>query len=276
MNLNNITFPYPVLGSFDDILPEPAVPVVGVTSDKENYHFDIKLDYDNADIKRLVENDFADYVCEILCESTRYRSCRKGKSLHFEIDIPRRAVAGKIVFSCTITVKRTILHYVNSGFHPDYAGHTFNMEPGDLLGMFAPFSYNADIKYDQLKAVGTFMEIVPTDDEIPSTVLDKHKIELRLPHALYDQYRDNPDVSSQAEILHASIVLNSLIYALCKIENYEDKKWARTIYYRIQTEDELKEFREQEPEDWRVDKLSQILLGKPYERLFNYLINNEV
>ena len=42
------------------------------------------------------------------------------------------------------------------------------------------------------------------------------------------------------------------------------------------SEDELKEFREQEPEDWRVDKLSQILLGKPYERLFNYLINNEV
>ena len=51
-------------------------------------------------------------------------------------------------------------------------------------------------------------------------------------------------------------------------------KWAETIFYRIDTEDELQEFREQEPIDWRVDKLSQILLGKPYERLFNYLINN--
>lgn len=274
MNLNNVTFPYPVLGSFDDILPAPQEPTVDVSKDKVNYHFDIKLKYENKDIERLVNEDFADYVCEVTCEATRFRKCRKGKSTHFEIDIPRRAVAGRIIFSCTITVKRTILDYVNSGFHSDYSGHTFNMEPGDLLAMFTPFYYIADIKYDKLKAVGTFMEIVPTDDEIPSTVLDKNKIELRLPQVLYNQYKDNPDVSSKPDILHASLVLNSLIYALCKIENYAKKKWAETIFYRIDTEDELQEFREQDPIDWRVDKLSQILLGKPYERLFNYLINN--
>ena len=44
--------------------------------------------------------------------------------------------------------------------------------------MFTPFYYVADIKYDKLKAVGTFMEIVPTDDEIPSTELNKNKIQL--------------------------------------------------------------------------------------------------
>ncbi len=272
MNLNNITFPYPVLGSFDDILPVPAEPVVEVTSNKKNYHFSIKLSYNNEDIERLVKRDFADYVCEINCEMTRYRRCYKGKSLNFEIDIPRREVAGRILFSCTITVKSTIMGYVNSGFHSDYAGHSFNMEPGDLLGMFAPFYYFADIKYDKLKAVGTFMEIVPTEDELPSTILDKDKIELRLPQVLYDQYRNNPEVNSKPDILHASLVLNSLIYALCRIENYSNKKWAQTIEYRIENEGELQEFRGQFPEDWRVDKLSQILLGKPYERLFNFLI----
>lgn len=276
MNLNNITFPYPVLGSFDDILPAPAEPVVEVTSDKVNYHFDIKLSYENLVIETLVKFDYADYVCEITCDLTRYRRCYKGKSLHFVIDIPRREVAGKIVFSCTITVKKNIPNYTNGGFHSDYAEHSLSMEPGDLLGMFAPFYYNADIKYDRLKAVGTFMEIVPTEDELPSTVLDKNKIELRLPQALYDQYRNNPEVSSKADILHASLVLNSLIYALCIIDRYQGKKWAETIFYRIDTEDELQEFREQDPEEWRVDKLSQILLGKPYERLFNYLINNEI
>lgn len=275
MNLNNVTFPYPVLGSFDDILPAPQDPEVEVSKNKTDYHFDIKLKYENKDIERLVTDDFADYVCEITCETTRYRKCHKFKSPHFVIDVPRRAVAGRIVFSCTVTVKRIILHYVNSGFHSDYAGHTFNMEPGDLLAMFTPFYYVADIKYDKLKAVGTFMEIVPTDDELPSTVLDKNKIELRLPQVLYNQYKDNPDVSSKPAILHASIVLNSLIYALCRIDIYSEKKWAETILYRIDTEDELKEFRDQDPEDWRVDKLSQILLGKPYERLFNYLINKD-
>lgn len=46
MNLSNITFPYPVLGSFDDILPAPSKPEVEVFDDKKNYHFVIKLGYD--------------------------------------------------------------------------------------------------------------------------------------------------------------------------------------------------------------------------------------
>lgn len=275
MNLSNINFPYPVLGSYDDILPEPSDPVVEITKDSKEYHFDITLDYDNDDIEDLVEKDYADYVCEVSCDATRFRKCYFGKSLHFNIDLPRKSVAKSIVFTCTITVKKDIDSYVNKGFHPDYHGHVFKMEPGDLLGILGAFSYNADIKYDKLKAYGTFMEIVETDDELPSTILDKDKIEIRLPSKLYKQYRSEPSINSKADILHSSIVLNSLIYALCRIEQYEGKRWADTIMYRIATEKELEEFRDQDPEDWRVDKLTQILLGKPYERMFTYLINND-
>jgi hypothetical protein len=65
------------------------------------------------------------------------------------------------------------------------------------------------------------------------------------------------------------------MYALCRIERHYNRKWAETIFYRIDTEPELSEFMDQEPEDWRVDKLAQLLLGKPYERLFNFLANKE-
>lgn len=275
MNLSNINFPYPVLGSYDDILPAPSDPEVEITKDSKEYHFDIKLDYDNNDIKRLVDQDYADYVCEVSCDATRFRNCYFGKSLNIKIDLPRKSVARNIVFTCTITVKKTIKDYVNKGFHPDYYGHVFTMEPGDILGILGFFSYNADIKYDKLKAYGTFMEIVETDDELPSTILDKDKIEVRLPTKLFKQYKDEPSINSKADVLHSSIVLNSLIYALCRIEKYEGKRWADTIMYRISTEKELEEFRDQDPEDWRVDKLTQILLGKPYERMFTYLVNNK-
>lgn len=273
MNLNNITFPYPVLGSYDDILPTPSEPEVTVTKDKREYHFVVKLGYSNKDIERLVEEDYADYVCEVSCDMTRFRRCYKSKLLHFQIDIPRRSVAGKINFSCTITLKKDLFHYSNSGFHADYSDHTFDMEPGDLLGILGQFYYYADIKYDKLKAVGTFMEINETDAPLPSTNLDRDKIELRLPSALYAQYKDNPAVNSKADILHASLVLNSLTYALCRIDNHSTRKWAETISYRIDTEPELEEFKEQDPEEWRVDKLAQILLGNPYERLFKFLSN---
>lgn len=275
MNLNNITFPYPVLGSFDDIIPAPSEPEVEVLQDKQNYHFIVRLGYNNKEIKNLVERDFADYVCEVSCDMTRFRRCFKGKLLHFQIDIPRKSVAGRINFSCTITLKKEIKDYTNHGFHPDYSGNVFDMEPGDLLGILGQFYYYANIKYDKLKAVGTFMEINETDDEIPTTILDKDKIELRLPAALYKEYKDNPAISSKADILHASLVLNSLTYALCRIDKHFNRKWAETIMYRINTEPELSEFMEQETEDWRVDKLAQMLLGKPYERLFNFMAKEQ-
>ncbi len=274
MNLSNISFPYPVLGSFDDILPAPDEPKVDIRQDKNYYHFIIKLAYDNVDIMELVDNDFADYVCEVNCERTRYNRCYKGKLLTFQIDIPRRSVAGKIIFSCTITVKRPIANYVNSGFHSDYYGHTFNMEPGDILGMFSQFYYVADIEYDKLKAVGAFMEIKETTEDLPSTNLENDKIELRLPTELFNQYKNNPAVSSCADILHASLVQNSLIFALCRFSQYDGRtKWAEAIKFRIDTEKELEEFRDTGPEEWQVDTLSYILLGNPYGRMFNYLSN---
>ena len=274
MNLSNITFPYPVLGSFDDILPKPESPEVNLTSDKKNYYVDVKLNYDNDEIKQLVEYDFADYVCELVCVSTRYRRCYSGKDLNFHIEIPRKSVGGKILFSFTITVKKNIFNYTNKGFHPDYDGHTFNMEPGDLLGIFDQFYYFADIKYDKLKSVGTFMTIQETDEELPFTRLDRDKVELLLPTSLYEQFKSSPAVNSRPDILHASLVLNSLTYALCRFEQYNDRKWAETIQYRINTEAELSEFRDQDPDEWQIDKLCQILLGHPYERLFNHLIQS--
>lgn len=275
MNLNNITFPYPVLGSYDDILPAPSRPEIEITQDKQSYFFNIKLGYNNAEIEDLVNEDYADYVCEVTCDMTKYRKCFNSKCLHFELCIPRRCVAGKINFACTITLKKDYQNYTNKGFHPDYLGHSFDMEPGDILGILGLFYYNADIKYDELKAFGTFMEINETDDILPSTILDKDKIDLRLPTVLYHQYKDNPAVNSKADVLHASVVLNSLMYALCRIDRHIGKKWADTIIYRIDTEQELEEFRDQDPEEWRVDKLAQLLLGKPYERLFNYLAKEQ-
>lgn len=271
MNLSNISFPYPVLGINDDILPSPDTPVVSLSADDYYYHFNIVLKYDNSEINRLVRLGFADHVCEVVCPTTKYRRCFTSGDGSFSISIPRKTLAGKIVFTPTVTVKRPIINYVNPGFHPDYTGHRFDMEPGDILAAFDQISYNADIKYDKLKAVGSFMVIEETSDSLPNTLLDRDKIRLLLPTALYNQYKSNPYVNSNPDILHASLVLNSLTYALCRFEQYSGKKWAEVIKYRIETEDELAEFRDTDSDEWRVDRLAQILLGKPYERLFNTL-----
>lgn len=276
MNLDNISFPYPVLGCNDDICPIPELPEASIEVDQNYYHFKVKLKYDNQDIRRLISCGFADHVCEVVCSSTKYRRCFTSDDGVFDIVIPRRSLGGRIVFSPTVTVKEPISNYTNVGFHPDYEGHRFDMEPGDILAVFNQLSYNADIRYDKLKAVGSFMVIEETPDVLPNTLLDRDKIRLLLPSALYNQYRTNPKVNSNPDIIHASLVLNSLIYALCRFELYSHKRWAEAIKYRIETEEELSEFRETDPAEWRVDRLAQIFLGKPYERLFNALSNQNV
>lgn len=271
MNLNNISFPYPVLGINDDIMPRPETPTASISTDNQSYKFKIEVRYDNSDLRELIADGAAIHVCEVVCSATKLRKCYMSESGSFDIDIPRKTLGGKIIFSPTITAKRRILNYVNTGFHPDYVGHRFDMEPGDILAVFDQLSYNADIKYDKIKAVGTFMVIEETSDTLPNTLLDRDKIRLLLPSALYNQYRTNPHVNSNPDVLHASLVLNSLTYALCRYEQYSNKKWAEAIKYRIDTEDDLIEFRETSADEWRVDRLAQILLGKPYERLFNNL-----
>ena len=164
MNLNNISFPYPVLGSYDDIMPRPESPKASIVVENGMYVFTIALKYDNKDIRNLINDDFAGHVCEVVCPATRLRKCFKSKDGNFEIRIPKKQLGGKINFSCTVTVKRMILNYKNEGFHADYVGHRFDMEPGDILAVFDQITYNADIKYDKLKAVGSFMVIEETTD----------------------------------------------------------------------------------------------------------------
>ena len=271
MNLNNISLPYPVLGINDDILPVPEQPEAVITTDNLSFHFHVVLKYDNPDISNLIQLGYAIHVCEVACPSTKYRKCFTSENEILDITIPRKAIGGKILFTPTVTVKQSISNYINSGFHPDYSGHKFDMEPGDILAVFGQLSYNADIEYDKLKAVGSFMVIEETDNSLPITMLDRDKIRLLLPTTLFEQYKNNPQVNSNPDILHASLVLNSLTLALCKFEDYKDKKWAEAIQYRIDTEPELEEFRDNDPDDWENDKLAQILLGRPYERLFRCL-----
>ena len=92
MNLNNVTFPYPILGSYDDFISDICKTEYEkpIRKDKENYYFVVDLSYHNDEIRQLVEGegDLADYVCEVTCDATRYRQCYKKKETHFEITVP--------------------------------------------------------------------------------------------------------------------------------------------------------------------------------------------
>ena len=272
MNLNNISLPYPVLGISDDILPmlpEDAV-TFNLTADARKYSFDIDLHFESADIQSLINNGEAEFSCEYDCARTMLRCCETSQEPHFTIEIPRHSVNGRLNFSCFVSVKTPIIGYTNVGFNSDYEGYSFDMAPGDILVSFPQFHYDADIRYDKLQAAGSFMQI--RESSLHEQVffdISGNKIEILLPPAHYQLYC-NPIVKGSAEIIHSSLVLNALTYALLNIEEHEQTTWAKTIYYRLDNEVGFSRTELLEPSN--IPGLAQRLLKDPYTRLFNKII----
>jgi len=272
MNLNNISLPYPVLGISDDIrplLPDDAV-VYDLTADAKKYTFNINLKFDNDDIQKLIDEGKAEYTCEYDCARTMLRRCAVSSEPSFSLVIPRHDVFGRLNVNCFVSVKEPIQDYSNSGFNADYEGSKFDMEPGDILVAFPQLHYDADIKYDKLQAAGSFMQIreSPLHQEVFFDIAG-NKIEILLPPAHYQLYCD-PLVKGSAEIIHSSLVLNALTYALLNIEEHEQTTWAKTIYYRLDNEEGYS--REDLLDSANIPLLAQRLLKDPYARLFNNMI----
>ena len=272
MNLNNISLPYPVLGISDDILPmlsDNAVQL-DLEVDDRNFTFDIRLHFDNADIQKFIDKGKAEFTCEYVCSRTMLRCCCVEKEPHFSITVPRRSVNGRISFSCFVSVKEPIANYSNEGFNADYEGFSFDMKPGDILVAFPQFHYDADIRYDKLQAAGSFMQIRESDlHEEVFYDISGNKIEILMPSRLYQLY-SNPVVKGSAEVMHSSLVLNALTYALLNIEDHEQTTWAKTIYYRLDNEEGFSRSDLADPSN--IPMLAQRLLKDPYGRMFNKTI----
>jgi len=272
MNQSKFSYPYPVLGIGDDILPGlPADSIIFSCTSKDayKYHFEISLRHGNPDIEQYIKNGYAEYSCEITCSKTLLRRCIKQSSPTFQIDILRKDVNGPVVFNCYISVKRVIGQLKNERLNKDYDGYIFTLEPGDILAVFPDYSYDTEIRYDKLQAAGSFM-IVRENSRVnyPKFGLDSQKIEISLPPSLYKQYKDKLG-NAFASVIHSSLVLNALTCALYDIDEYRHTLWARTILYRLETEEALRPYKSLEVD--KIPLLAQELLGDPYKRLFDYL-----
>lgn len=273
MNINNLSLPYPVLGISDDIIPIPELPIIQPVPDDANEHIiTLSLNTKNPYIEQLIQEGKAVYACEVECRKTFFRESFTSNHSTFTVRFPRKAVAGSIVLTPTVVAVKTISNYQNPGVHEDYEGIPFNIDPGDLLCIFNQLDYFADIQFDKLKAVSTFITILKTDKSLSYIDLDKPKVHLYLPEKLHALYRSK--ISNQSQFvssLHASLALNTLVYALTQIDKFPDTKWAQTIKYRTSTESDFEGLDLSNPSD--STRIAQLLLGNPYERMFNDFIS---
>ena len=268
MNVNDVILPYPVLGIGDAVLPVPTMDY-SLTSDETKYVFEFDFTMENPESQEYVDRGMAEYVCEVNCVSTFLRFCVRSQQPHLRVELKKNEVLNKIIFFCSIAVKGEIKGYVNSGFHEDYAGYSFDLGPGDLLAYFGECEYDAGLQYDKLQAVRQIMSIKrgrDEDDDVKYN-LATDKIEILLPPALFDDYKENIQHKvSYSFIMQASLVFNALMYALYNIEDNQSTLWARSIHYRLANEDSLRNFDIEDPE--QIPAIVSAILRNPYSKLF--------
>ena len=277
MKINDISLPYPVLGISDDVYPllkADCVSIEAPVSNAATIQFRIHLKQKNKEISQFIKKGKAEYVCEINCARTFFRTCVKQPSPDFLIEVPRKGVCGRIEFDMFVTVKTPIEHYHNSQFNADYDGIYFDLEPGDVLVAFPSAYYNLDVKYDKLYAAGSFMQIANGGDDSRPTWfnISGDKILIMLPPKMFKEYDERISIDRDfIEIIHSSIVFNALVFALYHIneQEYDGKQWSDAIKYRLATETALKDFDITNKN--RVFELAQTLLADPYQRMFKHL-----
>lgn len=276
MKINNLSFPYPVLGVGDDVMPTPHLLPKPVIKNRTSYIFEADLDMKNQDIAKYIKTGYAKYVCEVECPRTMLRKCWFSNQPNFCIEIPRTHLAERVSFQFSIIVMRPITGYHNRQFHEDYREYTFDLEPGDLLAFIGQFTYDVEIRYDKLRAIGSFMEITEgKNEQRPRYILGGDKIEIRLPSAMYNTYKESIRGNQKfANVIHSSIVFNALVTALLFFEQNSHTLWARTLKYRIDNEATLSKFKNftENEDSEEIIELAQNLLSNPYQRLFDTLV----
>ena len=274
MKFNDVSFPHPVLGVGDAIKSKISFPEPEIISGTDSYSIKVNCLHDNADLTELISEGQAEFYCEATCSNTLFREIYKSDSGEIKFEIPKKHVKGRVSFTCALAAKSPITNYQNGKSHPDYNGYSFELDEGDILAFFGAFSFNADINYEKLKAVSSFMEVVENKDEkaeFTNVDLNKSKIEVQLPSEDYKIF-SNDIISKEldfAAIFHSSIVLNALLIALYNIENYKGKLWADAILYRLEKDNQFKGMSIEDKE--KIPEIAQRLLGNPFHRLISGL-----
>lgn len=278
MKLNNISFPYPVLGISDDVAPllkDDAVMIGCDRNNKEFYKLSVSLRIENNYIKSLIEQGLAAYVCEVDCVKTNLRNSVVCESPDFEFNVSRKSVSGNVTVSCYVTVIKPIDNYLNPGAHPDYENAKFDLTPGDILVGFPERNFYADPKFDKLNSVTSFMHICKDQhNDHTNFKLNDDLITINLPIHLFNIYSSGVGLA-YSEVIHSSMAQTALLSALYEINNYPNKMWAQAIIELMRINPDLKDnFSVTEEGKVLITdhlKVATMLLKDPYNRMLHKL-----
>ena len=293
MQLNdNTILPYPCLHI--NIFDEEEITV----DFKITHHnmmltsFRVNVATKNEDILLLINDGKARYCLEMDCSKAFFREAILQENGNFDVTINNNRMNEQLQCTLSVVAVEEIENYCNSAFDDFYKRYAINISKGEALAYLGNFEIDMPEKSMEVKSLADDFIEVTCDETLTYSRFDlgEEKIILKLPKEMFEQYH-NPRISENHDceaFLHASFLLNVLTSALQNIGDYSERRWAKTLRKRIETEDELRTLTTADDNGNFFDEngalvnpdaaldLAQCILGNPYERMFKSfdIINN--
>lgn len=279
-NYRNTIPPYPVLSADNDFV-KPSLQgydsiIINHEVKEDSFVFNFKLIQRNLTIKKLIEQRKAKYLYVLTCPTTVLQVSKLSEESEMSIEVGKLSVNGHIDFDCYVVLTENI-NYTNIGFDDIYEGLSFDLVAGNRLVCFPHKEINLDLSNEKLFASKAFVEFIKTEDNNIDINLDDNIIYIALPVKQYEQYIEIRNNGLYSDLIISSIVHEAIMMAILDYDNdrHGNLTWADAlntlIYLATDKRHTLKGLSKEERVQ-KVWELSNLVLKKPHERLFNSII----
>jgi hypothetical protein len=182
------------------------------------------------------------------CPSTFYRKLFSTFEPEADFILLSTVVREHVSVGFFIRATEAIEKYEVAGCHPDYAGFTSTVGPGDVLALGGYTSFIAEKDFDPMQpAVSSLIAIKQGNKDAGPMEIDysQDKIFIKLSRQDHKNYSQIKTKTTIAGVLHSSIVLPVLADAIRLVdggdEETQDRHWFRRLEVILRQQDIAKQ-----------------------------------
>ena len=262
MHIGNRIFPYPVLNRNEALSDYVADTVFKLEFDVDengapivqngevifkNLHYTIT----DATLTALLEQGKLKGAFIVECSASVYRSRFDISATPYDLKVSAHEINGNVVVSCYLYAEEDIADFKSTGFIPEYAGYSFDIDKFDILAVDDGFKFKIDLDPTEDDKVASIFTVVKKEDDSDIMSYDRgdKKIIVRLPAAFYDCYDNIKTKKECNNIAFAMIAIPALAGCLDDVcsryytieEILDDQSWfnASCISYKRRTGNSL-------------------------------------
>lgn len=244
MKIRQISYPHPVLASFNDDYSRSSFEAsidyeIGETSTTFKITYDLK----NTGIENLIITGQAIFVTHLECDSSMYREAFSSNNNSSEFEVLNRKLSKQVDVTFMIVAVAKIENYTNDLLHEDYEGSLIEFNKGTFIAVHQ--GGTLILEKDPLVPVKSIFNITPSDEkDIPnySVRLADDTISIVLPRATFHTIEELSRREEVNSLLISMYYLPALMEALIIVVKedsegeggFEDYEWYKSLELHLQ------------------------------------------